>query len=233
MTAREVARYDANTLRSVRAIDLHNVTPSAELGGVSPYDLVYGPREEPESGESEVVENLAYDALFDARPGRIRVYSSSVHIEELEDSEQKDSSDSSSDERMEDESSGPPRDSLDPLENPEVSRHERAVLLRMFKKEQRLSRKQYRGRVRGMWEADVAEDKENRPSQEEGKRGEPIITQPVDPEVEEEAFEDFLFDRMLVRWRFGFSACSISAIPSGSASSSWRAGSCSGSSPHG
>ncbi len=35
MTARKVARYDANTLRSVRAIDLHNMIPSAELGGAS------------------------------------------------------------------------------------------------------------------------------------------------------------------------------------------------------
>ncbi len=49
-----------------------------------------------------------------------------------------------------------------------------------------------------MWEADIAEDKENRPSQEEGKEGEPTLTQPVDPEVEAEAFENFLFDRMLV-----------------------------------
>jgi hypothetical protein len=49
-----------------------------------------------------------------------------------------------------------------------------------------------------MWEADIADDKENRPSREEEKRGEPLVTRPVDPEVEAEAFEDYLFDRMMV-----------------------------------
>ncbi len=48
-----------------------------------------------------------------------------------------------------------------------------------------------------MWEADIADDKENCSSQEEGKRGESLGTEPVDPEVEAEAFEDYLFDRMM------------------------------------
>jgi hypothetical protein len=250
MTAREVALYDANTLQHLRSIDLHNATPSSELGGFSPYALVYGPRENPSRlmqadrdesesgfgetdvvgnlaydslfdasfGETDVVGNLAYDALFDARQGRIRVHSSSVRFEELPDASpgQEASPNSSSgdespqdrpppkrsrsDNRTEADSSSSPQDNPDPLDNPEVSRHERAVLLKLFKKEQRLSRKRYRASVRGLWEADIADDKENRQSGEERKQGEgeSILTQPVDPEVEAEAFENFLFDRMLV-----------------------------------
>ncbi len=230
MTAREVARYDDNTLRRLQVIDLHNATPSAELGGLSPHDLVYGPREdlslrqdnrsEPArvSGESDVIGNLAYDAIFTARPGMARVHSSSVRIEELPDSfasssvlpdslvslSGHDSSDDSpptkrprSGELMEDESDSP-RDIPDPLDNPKVSRHERAVLLKMFKKEQRLARKQYRASLRGIWEADIADNKENCLSQEEGERGETILLQPFDQEVETEAFENFLFDRMMI-----------------------------------
>ncbi len=96
MLAREVGCYDANTLRRLRAIDLHNTAPSAELGGFSPHALVFGPREtssllmQDDRDELEtdfdVVGNLAYDALFDARQGRIRVFSSSVQFEELQDS---------------------------------------------------------------------------------------------------------------------------------------------------
>ncbi len=45
--------------------------------------------------------------------------------------------------------------------------------------------------------SDNADDKENRSSQEEGKGGESLTTGPVDPEVEAEAFENYLFGRMM------------------------------------
>jgi hypothetical protein len=74
--------------------------------------------------------------------------------------------------------------------NPEVSRRERGVLLKIFRKEQRMNRKQYRASLRSKWDVEVADDKENA----QGKEQE--TTSPVDPEVEAEAFENYLFDRM-------------------------------------
>jgi hypothetical protein len=43
----------------------------------------------------------------------------------------------------------------------------------------------------------MADEKENRPSGEEVKGGEDLIVRPIDPEDEAEAFENYLFDRML------------------------------------
>jgi hypothetical protein len=128
MTAREVALYEENTLNQLQAIDLYNSTPQAALGGPLPHDLVYGSRE-----------------------GSPTVGSSTVQFEELQDSspEQQDSSserDTSSGHASSCDSPPPkrlrsgeqlgsesPEDSPDPLENPEVSRQERAVLIKMFK----------------------------------------------------------------------------------------------------
>ena len=86
----------------------------------------------------------------------------------------------------------------DSLDNPLVSRLERAALLRKFKSEQRVCRRRYRASVRGMWDADIADEKENRPLQDEERGVEALTPRPFDPEESEEAFENFLFDRMMV-----------------------------------
>ncbi len=145
-------------------IERYNATPQAILGDSSPHELVYGPRE----GSSSVL----FEELPDSSP------------EQQDSSPERDTSSGCasdgppskrlrSDERLGSESSD---DGPDPLENPAVSRQERTALIKLFKKEQRLSRKRYRTSVRGMWEADIADDKENRPSQEEEKGGEPLVT---------------------------------------------------------
>jgi hypothetical protein len=180
MTTKNVALEDANAMRQLQATDRYNGTPQALLGNFSPHELIYGPRE----GTSSV--------RFEELPDSHQEQEESVSDTSSDRDSSCDSPPSKrsrSDERMGRESPESPRDSPDPLENPEVSRQERAVLLKMFKKEQRLSRKRYRASVRGMWEADLAEDKENRQTKEEEKG--------VDPEEEAEAFENYLFDRMM------------------------------------
>jgi hypothetical protein len=72
----------------------------------------------------------------------------------------------------------------------DVSRKERAVLLRLFKKEQRFKRKQYRASVRPQWNVEIDDAKENA----QGK--EACLSPTRDPETVAEAFEDYLFDRM-------------------------------------
>ena len=77
-------------------------------------------------------------------------------------------------------------------DNPEVSRRERAMVLKKFKREQRISRRNFQRGVRATWESEIADDKEN----EQGTGQESLPGQLIDPEVEEEAFENYLFDRM-------------------------------------
>ncbi len=59
--------------------------------------------------------------------------------------------------------------------------------MKMFRKEQRVSRRRYKISVRSKWEAEIADDKEN---------GE--VTLPIHPEDETEAFENYPFDRMAI-----------------------------------
>jgi hypothetical protein len=94
-----------------------------------------------------------------------------------------------------DESSSPTSPPYSPSstpDNPEVSRRERAALVKLFRKERRVSRRRYQLSVRTDWEAEIADDKEN--EHEEGKASLP--TPPIDPEDEAEAFENYLFDRL-------------------------------------
>jgi hypothetical protein len=66
------------------------------------------------------------------------------------------------------------------------------MLLKKFKREQRISRRHFQRGVRATWESEIADDKEN----EQGTGQESLPGQLIDPEVEEEAFENYLFDRM-------------------------------------
>ncbi len=65
-----------------------------------------------------------------------------------------------------------------------VSRWERSTLLSKFKKEQRLDRKRFKREVSQQWDEEMAIDKENQ-------------TKEVEPETEAEAYEDYLFDRLM------------------------------------
>jgi hypothetical protein len=97
------------------------------------------------------------------------------------------------DERSDADSSSPSSPAYSPTSspgNPEVSRRERGVLLKIFRKEQLINRKQYRASLRSKWDVEVADDKENAQGTEQE------IQSSVDPEVEAEAFENYSFDRM-------------------------------------
>jgi hypothetical protein len=67
-----------------------------------------------------------------------------------------------------------------------VSRRERATLLQAFKRDQRLARKQYKSSIRSLWDAELSEDIDSGVTEEE-----------VDSEVEAEAYEDYLFTKMM------------------------------------
>jgi hypothetical protein len=69
----------------------------------------------------------------------------------------------------------------------QVSRHERATLLIDFKRCQRMARRRYRGSLQALWDAEIADEKEN---------GSEAV-EDVDPEDEAEAWENYLFDRMM------------------------------------
>jgi hypothetical protein len=88
--------------------------------------------------------------------------------------------------------SSPCYSSSSTADNLEVSRRERAMLLKNFKREQRISRRNFQSGVRTTWESEIADDKEN----EHGTDQESLPSQLIDPEVEGEAFENYLFDRM-------------------------------------
>ncbi len=149
MTADEVALYDANTWERVRAIDSYNEISQARLGGFSPHELVYGSRE---SSSSVCIEELS-----DSSPDQGTV--PNTHSGSDSPWESPPSKRSRSDERMGSES--PESLCSDPLENLGVSRHERAILLKMFRKEQRLSRKRYKATIRSLWEAHRGRQRES------------------------------------------------------------------------
>jgi hypothetical protein len=69
-----------------------------------------------------------------------------------------------------------------------VSRRERATLLQEFRRGQRLARKQYKSGIRSLWDAELSEDKVNNPD---------VTEEEVDSEVEAEAYEDYLFTKMM------------------------------------
>jgi hypothetical protein len=70
----------------------------------------------------------------------------------------------------------------------QVSRRERAILLKEFQRNQRLARKTYKSTIRALWDAELADDK----AHGLGTTGEEI-----DSEVEAEAYEDYLFTKMM------------------------------------
>jgi hypothetical protein len=70
----------------------------------------------------------------------------------------------------------------------QVSRRERATLLREFQRGQRIARKLYKANIRALWDAELADDKEN---------GGSAPGEDVESEVEAEAFEDYLFAKMM------------------------------------
>ncbi len=74
---------------------------------------------------------------------------------------------------------------LDPIL--QVSRRERAALLKEFKKCQRLARRRYSGILRALWYAELADEKEN---------GSEAASEAYS-EDEAEALENFLFDKMM------------------------------------
>jgi hypothetical protein len=80
----------------------------------------------------------------------------------------------------------PNEDTMDVLIR--VSRRERATLLKEFQRNQRLARKKYKSSIRALWDAELADDKGNA----SGTTGEEI-----DSEVEAEAYEDYLFTKMM------------------------------------
>jgi hypothetical protein len=71
-----------------------------------------------------------------------------------------------------------------------VSRNERAYLLKKFKLEQRLDRRRNKIKVRAMWNAEIADGKENLLSQADAMEASSQV--PIDPEVESEAYENSL-----------------------------------------
>jgi hypothetical protein len=164
------------------AAAVYNRTPQGALGGASPYDLILNlpstllgqQSSSSETGEhrsQEPDESLEADTSRDSKRPRLVEHSDS------------------------DGSSSPSSPSYSPTStpaNPEVSRRERAVLLKMFRKEQRVPRRRYQVSVRSSWDAEIADDKEN--VKEEGQ--DVLPTPPIDPEDEAEAFENYLFDRM-------------------------------------
>jgi hypothetical protein len=82
-----------------------------------------------------------------------------------------------------------------------VSRRERSALIKKFKQEQKVERRRYKSMVRLEWEEDIAERKENL-SQEGEVVGSSSTSSdhqhPADPDTMAEAYEDYLFDRMML-----------------------------------
>ncbi len=85
-----------------------------------------------------------------------------------------------------------------------VSRRERSALIKKFKQEQKVERRRYKSMVRLEWEEEIAkgiaEGKENLPQEGDvvGSSSASSNRQhPVDPETMVEAYEDYLFDRVM------------------------------------
>jgi hypothetical protein len=81
-----------------------------------------------------------------------------------------------------------PNDNVEDTTQIQVTRRERATLLKEFQRNQRLSRKHYKSTIRALWDTELADDKEN----ELFASGEEI-----DSEFEAEAYEDYLFIKMM------------------------------------
>ena len=202
MTADDIARYDANTLAILEFIVGHNATPQPGRDGLSPRELVSGSREFSyclrEVPTMQLVELHGGDRF---RPKR---EVSTVQIEEVQGSSIEEVQGSSSCDdpppkrfRLDGQPGrdSPPREGepwipapvLDPLTKKVpvlVSRWERSNLLSKFKREQRLDRQRFKLEVSRQWDAEMAENKENQKTE-------------VDPETEAEAYEDYLFDRLM------------------------------------
>jgi hypothetical protein len=80
------------------------------------------------------------------------------------------------------------RPNEDTTEVIQVSRRERSTLLQEFQRNQRWARKQYKASIRALWDAELAEDPDN---------GSDTPGEDLDSEVEAEAFEDYLFTKMM------------------------------------
>jgi hypothetical protein len=212
MTEVEMARYDAGTLARLEFIVGHNATPQPERDGLSPRDLVFGSREftyslrevptmrDEELQDSERTQRRSFNPFGFSPSERDSVQAqrggSTVQIEELQGSSSCD--DPPSKRFRLDGQPGrdsPPRESVSPesvesesspgkVPMTSVSRWERSNLLAKFQREQRLDRKRFKLEVSQQWDEDLADDKENQ-------------TKEVDPETEAEAYENYLFDRLM------------------------------------
>jgi hypothetical protein len=81
---------------------------------------------------------------------------------------------------------------------PQVTRRERSELLRKFRKEQRLDRRRHKLKVRETWNAEMVADKENYLHALDPREDSQLPRFPVNPEDEAEAYENYLFDNMML-----------------------------------
>ena len=77
-----------------------------------------------------------------------------------------------------------------------VSRRERNLLLKKFRQEQKQERRRYKLLVKQMWEDEIAEEKENF-SKAGDLGGSSSSSSVFDPETIAEAYENYLFDKMM------------------------------------
>jgi hypothetical protein len=77
-----------------------------------------------------------------------------------------------------------------------VSRRERNLLLKKFRQEQKQERRRYKLLVKQMWEDEIAEEKENF-SKAGDLVGSSSSSSVFDPETIAEAYENYLFDKMM------------------------------------
>jgi hypothetical protein len=80
---------------------------------------------------------------------------------------------------------------------PQVTRRERAELLKKFRAEQKLDRRRFKLEVKETWEAEMATNKENFLHAEDSKEDLTLPRFPVNAEDAAEAYENYLFDRLL------------------------------------
>jgi hypothetical protein len=81
-----------------------------------------------------------------------------------------------------------------------VSRRERAALIKKFRKEQKMERRRYKSMVKLEWEEEMVEEKENLPKEGDVVGSSSVssgLHRPIDPETMAEAYEDYLFDKMM------------------------------------
>ncbi len=81
---------------------------------------------------------------------------------------------------------------------PRVTRRERSELLKKFRKEQKLDRRRFKLEVTATWDAEMAADKDNYLHEQDPRDDSSLLRFPVNPEDEAEAYENYLFDRMMV-----------------------------------